>query len=264
MTLFGDLDHSVLREKPPGRQPVSTYLVSEPLRERWWEFVLRKLREGRQAYVIAPLVEESASISTGSAEALYESLSNGPLEAFRLGLIHGRMSSGEKEAAMADFRRGRTQVLISTSVIEVGVDVPNATVMTIDGAERFGLAQLHQLRGRVARGRFPGYCGVLASPRTDDAEKRLEAFARTDDGFELAEIDFQLRGPGNLLGTEQHGLASFRVADLARDGEILEEARGEALRLLEEDPRLMQPKHAPLRRKVLSRYGERLELGDAG
>jgi len=264
MSLFGDLDVSTLRDNPPGRQKVNTYLVREADRAKWWEFFAKKLREGRQGYVVTPLVEESETISAASVQSTYESLANGPLEGFRLGLIHGRMTSEEKDAAMRDFRGGETQVLVSTSVIEVGVDVPNATLMAIEGGERFGLAQLHQLRGRISRGSHPGFCGVFADAQSEEAEKRLKAFQSTTDGFRLAEIDFALRGPGELLGSRQHGLPPFRAADLLRDTEILEEARRDAQSLVASDPGLSDPDHARLRRQVLTRYGQALDLADVG
>jgi len=264
MSLFGDLDVSTLRDAPPGRQKVHTYLVADADRTKWWDFFSKKLREGRQGYVVTPLVEESEAIQAASLDSMYESLANGPLEAFRLGLIHGRMASEEKDAAMAAFGRGETQVLVCTSVVEVGVDVPNATLMTIEGGERFGLAQLHQLRGRISRGSFPGFCGVFADPQTEDAQTRLAAFVSTTDGFRLAEIDFEVRGPGELFGTRQHGLPPFRMADLARDAEVLEEARRDAQALVAADPGLAQPEHSRLRRQVLTRYGQALDLADVG
>ncbi|NQT14566.1 MAG: ATP-dependent DNA helicase RecG, partial [Planctomycetes bacterium] len=264
MTLFGDLDVSTLSDSPPGRQKIHTYHAPESDRPRWWEFLGKKLREGRQAYVVVPLVEESEHLEGASIDETYEELANGPLEAFRLGLIHGRMSVDEKDAVMTDFRSGEIQVLVCTSVVEVGVDVPNATLMTIEAAERFGLAQLHQLRGRISRGRFPGYCTVFANPRTDDSTERLKAFVKTTDGFALAETDFQLRGPGELFGTRQHGLPPFLIADLTRDTELLEEARADAADMVSADPGLSRPEHAKLRHRMLLRYGKVLELGDVG
>ena len=264
MTLFGDLEVSTLRDSPPGRQKVHTYLTTEADRVRWWEFFCRKLREGRQGFVIAPLVEESEQTEAASVQAVYEDLANGPLEAFRLGLIHGRMSPEEKDRIMEAFRRGETQVLVSTSVVEVGVDVPNATLMTIEGGERFGLAQLHQLRGRISRGRFAGFCSVFADPQSEEASQRLQAFISTTDGFQLAETDFQLRGPGELFGTRQHGLPPFRIADLQRDAEVVAEARRDAQSLIEADPELVHPEHALLRRMMQVRYGKALDLADVG
>jgi ATP-dependent DNA helicase RecG len=264
MTLFGDLDVSTIPDTPPGRQKIHTYLADETQRERWWQFFCRKLREGRQGYVVVPLVEESEELMVTSLDEAYEALSNGPLEAFRLGLIHGRMNGAEKDAVMDRFRNGEIQVLVCTSVVEVGVDVPNATLMTIEAAERFGLAQLHQLRGRITRGRYPGFCCVFANPQSPESTERLKAFVSTTDGFRLAEVDFALRGPGELLGTKQHGLPPFRIANLLRDAEILAEARRDAHALVDADPKLADPAHARLKRMMLVRYGQALELGDVG
>jgi len=191
-------------------------------------------------------------------------LANGELADFRLGCIHGRMSPTEKHETMDAFRRGEIQVLISTTVIEVGVDVPNATLMTIEGGERFGLSQLHQLRGRIGRGSHPGFCTVFADPQNEESRRRLEAFAKTADGFELAELDLAIRGPGDLFGTKQHGMPPLRIADLVRDAAILEEARQDAAKLVAKDPGLADPEHARLRRMMLARYGQVLELGDVG
>ncbi len=264
MTLFGDLDVSTLRDSPPGRQKVHTYRTAEEDRPQWWDFFREKLGEGRQGYVVTPLVDESDQVAARSLEETYEALANGPLEAFRLGLVHGRMSSEEKDAVMADFRSGEIQVLVCTSVVEVGVDVPNATLMTIESGQRFGLAQLHQLRGRISRGRFPGFCSVFADPQTEESSRRLDAFCSTTDGFKLAEVDFQLRGPGELLGTRQHGLPPFRIANLARDAKLVEEARHHARELVRADPGLAEPRHARLRRMMVVRYGKVLDLGDVG
>jgi ATP-dependent DNA helicase RecG len=264
LTLFGDLEVSTLREPPPGRQKVNTYWAGDERRLSWWQFFRKQLREGRQGYVIAPLVEESENIEAAGAEQLVERLRKDELEGFRVGLLTGRMTPAEKDQVMLSFSRGQTQVLVATPVIEVGVDVPNATLMTIESGERFGLSQLHQLRGRISRGAHPGYCCVFASPQTEDAQQRLEAFAKTSDGFELAELDFALRGPGDLLGSKQHGLPPLRIADLVRDASIVEEARRDAQALLAADPELHAPAFARLRRMVLVRYGEALELGDVG
>ncbi|MEE8452470.1 MAG: ATP-dependent DNA helicase RecG, partial [Thermoguttaceae bacterium] len=264
MTLFGDLDVSTLRDSPPGRQKVNTYLATEDKRARWWDFFRKKLKEGRQGYVVTPLVEQSEEVAAVSLDETYEGLANGELEAFRLGLIHGRMSTAEKDAVMDDFRSGEIQVLVCTSVVEVGVDVANATLMTIESGERFGLAQLHQLRGRISRGSFPAYCSVFADPKTEEAQKRLDAFVKTTDGFELAQRDFELRGPGDLFGTRQHGLPPLRVANLIRDTKILEEARQDAQTMVRTDPGLSKPENARLRQMMLVRYGKALELGDVG
>ena len=287
MALFGDLDVSTLKEMPPGRQKINSYLVEPEKQAAWWQFVRDQLNSQRQAYVVSPLVDSSENVNAASAEETFENLANGELEAFRLGMIHGRMTSQEKEEAMSAFRTGETQVLVCTSVIEVGVDIPNATVLAVLSPNRFGLAQLHQLRGRIGRGQHAGFCGLLMDeeeqeddesqqdseahkkePLDEEAEiephERLQAFVKTCDGFELAEIDFQMRGPGDLLGTQQHGLPPLRMADLLRDAAIVEEAREEAKQLMEEDPGLQHDAHAKLRRMVLLRYGKALDLGDVG
>jgi ATP-dependent DNA helicase RecG len=264
MTLYGDLDISTIADRPAGRQSVHTYLVRPEQKAKWWEFVRKKLNEGRQAYVVVPLVEESESIATANLEATFEELAHGELADFRLGLVHGRLAADEKDSAMHAFREGRTQVLVATSVVEVGIDVPNATLMTIAGAERFGLAQLHQMRGRISRGPHPGYCAVFADVQSEEIIERLQAFVDTTDGFRLAELDLEMRGPGDLLGTRQHGLPPFRMADLGRDSAVVKEARDDAQKLVAADPGLKLPEHEKLRRMVLSRYGQSLDLGDVG
>lgn len=264
MTLFGDLDISIIRDMPPGRKKVYTYLAEEDQREKWWDFYRRKLSEGRQGYVVTPLVEESETLEVTSLQEAYEEMVNGPLADYRVGLIHGRMSNQEKDAVMLDFGSGEIQALVCTSVVEVGIDVPNATLMTIESAQRFGLAQLHQLRGRISRGTHPGFCTVFADTKTDNAVERLKAFTQSTDGFELAEIDFKLRGPGELFGTSQHGLPPFRIADLTRDIKLLEEGRADAARLIDADPGMAAPELAKLRHMVIARYGKVLDLGDVG
>ena len=268
MTLFGDLDVSIMCGLPPGRRKISTYLPEPGQREQWWDFVRKKLREGRQAYVVVPLVEESDNFDALSIRETYDALIAGPLQGFSLAMLHGRMSNEEKEKVMYDFRTGETQVLVATSVIEVGVDVPNATLMTIENGERFGLAQLHQLRGRIGRGEHPSFCTVFSDvfqkPHPEDALERLKAFVGSTDGFKLAEVDFEMRGPGELFGTQQHGLPPFHIADLARDRDVLLEVRPIALEMVRNDPGLAQPEHTKIRKQVLARYGKVLDLGDVG
>ena len=263
LSLYGDLDVSTLDERPPGRRNVHTYLPPAADWPRWWEFFRKKLREGRQGYVVTPLVEGEDG-SAASLEQSFEALANGELEAFRLDLVHGRLGSQRKQAAMEAFRSGQTQVLVATSVVEVGIDVPNATLMTILGAERFGLAQLHQLRGRISRGEHPGYCCLLADTDNPATTRRLSALVESNDGFYLAETDFELRGPGELVGDRQHGLPALRVADLARDRQTVDEARSDAQALLAADPGLAAAEHQLLRRMVMVRYGRSLPLGDVG
>ena len=263
MTLFGDLDLTILDESPPGRKPVRTYLATKEQRERWWEFFRKKLREGRQGYVVVPLVEEGDE-EIRSVVATCRELSQSELSGFRLGMIHGRMSGEEKDSIMAQFRTGQIDVLVSTSVVEVGIDVPNATLMTIENAERFGLAQLHQLRGRVSRGKFSGFCCLFSESDSPETHERLRAFCSTTNGFELAEIDFALRGPGELLGTRQHGMAPFRIADILRDKDVVMQARQDAWELVREDPGLSRPEHRRLRQMVVRRYGKSFSLADVG
>lgn len=232
LTLYGDLDVSVLDELPEGRRPVKTYLVFADSESRMWEFVRRKVREGRQAYVVCPLIEESEALQTASARRTFETLSEGELRGFRVGLLHGQLSPAEKAQAMAAFASGETDVLVSTSVIEVGVDVANATVMVIMGARHFGLSQLHQLRGRVGRGSEESHCFLMVEGEDKAVLERLALFARTNDGFALAEADLLFRGEGQLFGERQSGLGDLEIASLARDRRLLEEARAEAEELV--------------------------------
>ena len=268
MTLFGDVELSTLREKPPGRGKVNTYLAHDGWKDRWWGFVRERIDEGRQVFVVAPRVaiptnEDEAGEDVASVEAVFEDLCNGPLADYRLGLLHGRMHPEEKQSIMDAFAAGQIQVLVSTTVIEVGINVPNATVMTILGAQRFGLAQLHQLRGRVARGGHEGHVGVFTDGDTSPEDnERLQVFEQTDDGFELAEADFRLRGPGDMLGRQQSGLPPMRIADLIRDQDILIAARSVAQSMIDADPDLSGEGLSELRSQVLRRYGKRMNLGD--
>ncbi len=260
--VYGDLDVSVLDEQPPGRQPVATYRVGPDDLDRWWEFFRKKLSTGRQGYVVVPTVEESKR-DLASISSAFEELANGPLEAFRLGLVHGRLKAKAKAAVMDDFRARKLDVLVATSVIEVGIDVPQATIMTILDAERFGLAQLHQLRGRVARGATQGICGAVTGSQ-QDPHPRIDAFVATTDGFKLAEQDLLLRGPGDLVGTRQSGAPPLYLADLLRDGSVVAEARRDALALFERDPDLADPALLRLKELVLMRWGATLGLGTIG
>ena len=234
LTLYGDLDVSTLDELPPGRSPVSTRLVSPESEERMWDFVREQLRQGRQAYVVCPLIEESEVLQSASACETAEVLAGGELAGFEVRLLHGQLPAVQKAETMAAYAEGRVDVLVSTTVIEVGVDVANATVMVIMGARRFGLSQLHQLRGRVGRGAERSYCFLMAAQDEDEASlERLALFARTNDGFALAEADLAARGEGQLFGTRQSGLGDLKVASLLRDQRLLEDARKLASRLLE-------------------------------
>jgi ATP-dependent DNA helicase RecG len=250
MTLYGDLDVTLMKERPAGRKPIVTRLYSEKQREEAYEFIKLQLREGRQAYVVYPLVEESEKVDLKDAESGYQNLV-ARLRPYRVDLVHGRMAPYEKDEAMHRFKNGETDLLVATTVIEVGVDVPNATVMMIEHAERFGLTQLHQLRGRVGRGGAESFCLLMADyKRTDEARERLEAMLKTDDGFEISEIDLRLRGAGDILGTRQSGLAEFKLADLVKDQDLLLCAREIAFEIAERDPGLDLPEHATVRRHI--------------
>ena len=268
MTMFGDLDVSTLKEKPPGRGQLHTYLSEDGWRDRWWKFVRQKLDGGQQGFVVTPRIEvkQDADESTedvSSAVAVFEQLRTGPLADYRVELLHGRMSTEDKNATMRKFAQGRTQVLVSTTVIEVGIDVPNATLMTILGAERFGLTQLHQLRGRVARGSQAGHVCLFTDADGSPQEiERLRVLESTSDGFAIAEADFRLRGPGDLFGKRQSGMPSMRIADLIRDESMVVIAREIAQELIDADPELEAASMARLRSQVLKRYGQVLMLGD--
>ncbi|MEK6553704.1 MAG: ATP-dependent DNA helicase RecG [Bdellovibrionota bacterium] len=244
MTVYGDLDVSIIDELPPGRSPIVTRKVFPTAREKVFGFMREQISKGRQAYVIYPLVEESEKIDLKNAVEEFEVL-QAKFPEFKLGLLHGRMKGEEKEAVMADFRDGKTQILISTTVVEVGVDVPNATIMVIEHAERFGLSQLHQLRGRVGRGEHKSYCVLmLGYAMSEEALKRAEVIVSTTDGFKISEADLELRGPGEFLGRRQSGLPGFKMANLVRDIKILKEARDAAHELLARDPYLTKNEHA--------------------
>lgn len=265
MTVFGDLDVSILKQRPPGQSLVHTYVSDLRDSDRWWKFVVDQVRSGRQAFVVAPRVSTGEDDESIGAIELWKSLSEGPLQELNVALLHGRMEGAEKQQALDAFANGQTQVLVATTVIEVGIDVPNASIMTIVEADRLGLAQLHQLRGRVGRGRFPGY--VCLFPRADRPAEdiaRLQQFAENHDGFALAELDLQSRGPGELLGTKQTGLPTFRIADLVRDADVLQRARALASQIVASDPELVQPEHALLKRQVVAKHGAALEISDVG
>jgi ATP-dependent DNA helicase RecG len=235
LTTYGDLDVSVMREMPPGRHPIKTIAKPESRREEIYEFVRAQIESGRQVYVIYPLIEESEKVDLRAATEMADHLSHDVFPAYRVALLHGKMKADAKERVMAAFARGELDVLVSTTVVEVGVDVPNAAVMVVEHAERFGLSQLHQLRGRVGRGPHQSYCVLLyQSPLTDQGRARLKALTETSDGFEIAERDLELRGPGDFFGTRQSGMPTLRVGDLVRDHQLMEDARREAVAALDD------------------------------
>ncbi|MEW6637964.1 MAG: ATP-dependent DNA helicase RecG, partial [Actinomycetota bacterium] len=260
LTLYGDLEISVIDELPPGRKPVETRVVDLSGRLDAYEEVRAELESGRQAYVICPLVEESEALEdVRAAEELYDELSEEVFPERSVGLLHGRMSAAEKREVMAAFRDGEIDLLVATVVVEVGVDVPNASAIVIEGAERFGLSQLHQLRGRVCRGLHPPKCFLVGEPKTDDAERRLRALVEHQDGFRLSEVDLAIRGEGTLFGSRQSGMPDLKVAKLLRDLDVLIEARREAFALVASDPTLRRPEHRPLRREVRELLGSNVE-----
>jgi ATP-dependent DNA helicase RecG len=244
LTEYSDLDVSKITDLPPGRQPIRTWVKPESRRDEIYQVIRDQLDAGRQAYIIYPLVEESEKIDLKSATEMADHLQHEIFPSYRVALLHGRMKPDVKDRVMAAFAAGQIHILVSTTVVEVGVDVPNATVMVVEHAERFGLSQLHQLRGRVGRGAWESHCILLyQSPWTDDARERLKAMAATTDGFAIAERDLELRGPGDFFGTRQSGLPRLRTGDLLRDRSIMEEAHREARALVESGtlpPALMQ------------------------
>jgi ATP-dependent DNA helicase RecG len=264
LTVFGDLDVSIIRQMPPGRKPVVTRWALETQRERVYEQIREGLRQGQQAFVVCPLVSESETLDLKTAEQTFEELRSGAFAEFRVGLLHGRLADEEKDAVMERFRQRELDVLVTTSVIEVGVDVPNATWLVVEHAERFGLSQLHQLRGRVARGSRAGECILFGQPGTDEGRERLRALTKTADGFEIAEMDARLRGLGEFFGTRQHGVGEFRFGDLLADMEVLTWARQDAFALVTADAGLRNPEHAGLRQAVLDRYGKTMDLAEIG
>jgi ATP-dependent DNA helicase RecG len=261
MTVYGDLDVSVIDEMPKGRMPVETKVFPESARARVYRILEEEVRKGRQAFIVYPLVEESEKIDLKDATQMAEHLQKEIFPDFRIGLLHGRMKSEEKESVMTGFKNGEVQILVSTTVIEVGIDIPNASLMVVEHAERFGLSQLHQLRGRIGRGRYPSQCILMAPYRcSEEAKIRLRALERTTDGFQIAEEDLNLRGPGEFFGLRQSGFPDFRVAHIIRDTPILVEARKEAFGLIEKDPELVDPSHSKLKEALQKRWSGRLEL----
>ncbi len=253
MTVYGDLEVSVIDELPPGRKPIRTIHYYDSKRLKLFAFMKKVIAKGFQIYVVFPLIRESEKLDLKDLEDGYEGISRAfPPPKYAVGVVHGRMKPEEKEKSMKYFARGKTNILVSTTVIEVGVDVPNATVMVIENAERFGLSQLHQLRGRVGRGGEQSYCILMTKHKlTHEARKRLETMVRTNDGFEIAETDMQLRGPGDIEGTQQSGIPfDFKIANLSRDGEILQYARSLAMKTLEDDPELKDPKNSSIKSKL--------------
>ena len=263
LIIYGDLDVSVIDQLPPGRLPVKTVLVGESKRQRMYGFVREQIRQGRQAYIVCPAIEtdpESAATDLKRVVEYAEGLQKQVFPDLRVGLVHGRMKAKDKDAAMAAFARGETHILVSTTVVEVGVDVANATLMIVENADRYGLSQLHQLRGRVGRGEHQSWCVLVSDNRSPETRARLKVLVDTADGFRIAEEDLKLRGPGDFFGRRQHGLPALRMADLNTDTRVLKEARDAAVALLSADPDLSRPEHRPLQEKVRRLFEENPDM----
>lgn len=257
LILYGDLDISIIDQLPPGRKKVKTYVISSSVRKRAYEFAMKEVKKGRQVYVVCPLIEESDKISAMSAEIVYREIYKDAFKEAKVGLLHGKMADSEKEKVMEEFVNGKIDILVSTTVIEVGVNVPNATVMIIENAERFGLAQLHQLRGRVGRSEFQSYCILISYSNSDVAKKRLGVLAQTSDGFKIAEKDLEIRGPGEFLGLRQHGLPEFKIANIVEDIDILKIVQKDVEELLKKDPKLEN--YPKIKNILLNQFYQKLE-----
>jgi ATP-dependent DNA helicase RecG len=249
MSLYGDLDISVIDELPPGRKPIQTVHRYDSNRLKVWKFIGDEIEKGRQIYIVYPLIQESETLDYKDLMDGYESISRDfPLPKYSVSIVHGKMKPAEKDAEMQRFSEGKTNIMVATTVIEVGVNVPNASVMIIESAERFGLSQLHQLRGRVGRGAEQSYCILMTGHKLSNESKiRLETMCKTNDGFEIAEVDLKLRGPGDIMGTQQSGVLNLQIADLVKDKDILQMARHYAIRLLKDDSSMVKPEHQKLR-----------------
>lgn len=260
LTLFGDLDISILDEMPPGRPPVKTLWVPADKEMNAYRFMYAEITKGRQVFIVYPLVEESEKFDLKSAVAESKRLQQEVFPTLRVGLLHGQMKSAEKDKIMMDFKEKRYDILVSTVIIEVGIDIPNASIMAIVHAERFGLSQLHQLRGRIGRGSEQSYCLLFGNPNSSVSGERIRTMTRTCDGFKIAEMDFRLRGPGEFFGTRQHGLPELRISDLIKDFPILKKARDDAFELVSQDPQLIMNTHDKMKQKILETFKDRLEL----
>jgi ATP-dependent DNA helicase RecG len=265
MTLYGDLDVSVIDELPPGRKPIRTTMLRDTQRQKMYDLIKEQIAQGRQIYIVYPLIQESERMDFKNLEDGYKTITTVfPEPKYKTIMVHGKMKPAEKDEAMRQFASGNAQIMVATTVIEVGVNVPNATVMVIESAERFGLSQLHQLRGRVGRGADLSFCVLMAGNKiSSDGESRLGAMVQTTDGFQLAEMDMKLRGPGDIEGTQQSGLPiTFKLANLAQDGQIINLARNAAFRIIDNDPLLEQPENSRLRKGLLERRVDKVSWRD--
>ena len=254
LTIYGDMDVSILKDKPAGRKETITYWVGNDRRDNVYDFIRSEVEKGHQAFIVYPRIKESLQNEIKSAEKMYKEMKEDTFKDLKVALIHGKMKTDQKKKTMEDFRRGKFDVLVATTVIEVGVDIPNVTIMVIEHAERYGLSQLHQLRGRIGRGKKQSYCILMGDSKTDSSEERLSAMEETNDGFKIAEKDLDIRGPGEVLGTRQSGLPEIRFGNIARDFVIMQEAREEAFNLIEEDPILSEPHNIVVRENIKERF----------
>jgi ATP-dependent DNA helicase RecG len=264
MTLYGDMDISIVDELPQGKRDVKTMWVDSSRINEVYDFVKVQLKEKKQAYIIYPVIDESSALKSEGAAKMYKKLQNNIFRDFKVGLIHGRLDDNEKHDIMKNFKKRKIDLLVATTIVEVGIDISNASVMVIENAERFGLSQLHQLRGRIGRGKGPSYCLLVSDARTEEARQRLEAISNTEDGFKIAQKDLDIRGPGELFGKRQHGLPELALGNLLSDVDILEEARKEAFSLVEEDPKLCHPSYAELRRELNENFKDKFHFGLIG
>jgi ATP-dependent DNA helicase RecG len=265
MTLYGDLDVSIIDELPAGRKPIRTFERDSKKRKEVYHYVRDELLQGAQAYIVFPLVEESEKMELRAAQETYEKVKTGFFDQFEVGLLHGRMSSNEKEEVMARFKAGEMHLLIATTVIEVGVDVSNATIMVIEHADRFGLTQLHQMRGRVGRGEKESVCILIVDkPLSSEARRRIKTMSETNDGFKIAEVDLEIRGPGEFFGTRQHGMPDLKLANIVSDTDILERAREAAFAIVEDERAFREVVAKAQRFKFFQRYRDSMELTAVG
>jgi len=260
LILYGDLDISIIDELPPNRKKIDTFSVTKSMEERVNVFVKKQIEEGRQCYIVCPLVEENEEINAKAVLELVEKYKNETFKEYKVECIYGKMKSKEKDEIMLNFKEGKIDILISTTVIEVGVNVPNSSIMIIENAERFGLAQLHQLRGRVGRGQYQSYCILKYNSNSDVVRQRMKIMQETNDGFIIAQKDLELRGSGEFFGTKQHGLPEFKIANLFEDMNILKQVQSVALKIEAEDPELNEEKNAKLKKIVQERFSSRIEI----
>ena len=260
LILYGDLDISIIDELPPNRKKIETYAVQKNMTERVNKFIQKQVQEGRQAYIVCPLVEENEELDLKSVEKLYETYKTEIFPQYRVEYIHGKMKQKDKDSIMERFKKGDIDILISTTVIEVGVDVPNANIMVIENAERFGLAQLHQLRGRVGRGEYQSYCILKYEGKGETVRKRMKVMCETNDGFIISEKDLELRGSGDFFGTMQHGLPEFKIANLFEDMPILKSVQSLAMKIINEDPKLEKQENKLLKELIKDKFMKRIEI----